>query len=270
MGRLEKQFKKLAGGGVKLGFDPRGQIEGQFAIVPIDEVEPDPDQPRRDLGDLTTLSASIAQEGVLQPLIVTPVAEGRYRIIAGGRRYAAAREAGLTSLPVVIRTVEEQRRLAIQIVENLQRKDLNPVEEARAYRRLSEEFNLSQRDLAERVGKSAAGINQTLRVLTLPEEVLSEVPHFPVSQSVLLEIAKLPDPPAQVDAWNQAKRGELTVARARTSRRDPATPRKPRSWRYVDRMGEVELVVSFPGGHAVPSDRVAEALEAFLSRLREG
>ena len=175
MASLTKRFAEISRGEARLGFDPLAREEPRFAQLRIDEIELDPTQPRKDLGDLSGLQASIAAKGIVEPLIVSPIDENRYRLIAGERRFTAAKLHGDQTVPAVIRTVKEHERLEIQLIENLHRKDLNPVEEALAYRRLMDEFGLSQRELAQRVGKSLAAINETLRLLGLPEAVLEGV-----------------------------------------------------------------------------------------------
>jgi ParB family chromosome partitioning protein len=188
-------------------------------------VEPDPDQPRKDVGDIEDLKASILEHGIIQPCIVSVIEEDRYRLIAGERRYTAAMAAGLKTIPCVVRTVEEHRKLEIQIIENIHRKELNPVEEAHAYQRLIVEFSLSQRQLAARLGKSPASINETLRILTLPEDMMESVRTSErLTRSVLLEIAKEEDSDTQRQLLTQALHGQLTV---KTLRKPPSTEHAP-------------------------------------------
>ncbi|NIS80885.1 MAG: ParB/RepB/Spo0J family partition protein [Anaerolineales bacterium] len=143
---------------------------GGILQVSIDDIQPNPRQPRSDFDEegLKALSDSIRAHGILQPLIVTPDAEGEgYVLVAGERRWQAARKAGLTSIPVLVRQVDEQQRLEWTLVENLQRTDLNPLEAAEGYRQLVDEFGLSHQEIAERVGKSRTAISNTLRLLKL-------------------------------------------------------------------------------------------------------
>ena len=158
------------------------------------QIEPDPDQPRRNLGDLSELAASIQELGVVQPIIVSVIAYERYRILAGERRYSAAKLAGLIRIPAIVRSVSEHRRLELQLVENLHRKDLDPFEEASSYQRLLDEFNLSHDELGRRLGKSQVSITESLRLLELPEAIRAEANQGggegrKVSKSLLLEIA---------------------------------------------------------------------------------
>lgn len=142
--------------------------------LPVAQLHPNRFQPRVSFDDagLEELAASIRTQGVIQPIIVTPTNTGTYTIIAGERRWRAAQRAGLTIVPVVVRKVQDDRQqLELALVENLQRADLNPIEEAEAYRSLQESFGLSHEEIAERVGKARPAVSNTLRLLKLPPEV---------------------------------------------------------------------------------------------------
>ena len=142
--------------------------------VPIERLRPNRMQPRTrfDGPALEELAASIKTQGVVQPILVTPRGEGEFTIIAGERRWRAARKAGLTEVPVVVRDVDSEREMfEMALVENLQRSDLNPIEEAEAYTRLLEEFGLTQEEVATRVGKGRSTVTNAIRLLALPEEV---------------------------------------------------------------------------------------------------
>ncbi len=142
--------------------------------IPIDRIRPNPDQPRRDFDekDLEDLAASIREKGVIQPLILRPVPSGGYEIVAGERRWRAAQRAGLHDLPAVIREICDAEMLEIAIIENIQRADLNALEEAQGYRQLMDRFGHTQERLGEALGKSRSHIANLLRLLTLPEPVL--------------------------------------------------------------------------------------------------
>ncbi|HOU13496.1 MAG TPA: ParB/RepB/Spo0J family partition protein [Anaerolineae bacterium] len=135
--------------------------------VPLDAIVPNPHQPRMPIleQDLQELADSIREHGIIQPLIVTHTADGRYQLIAGERRWRAARLAGLQQVPVIVKDVAPQQMLELALVENVQRADLNPIEEALAYKHLLEEFGLSQGEVAQRVGKSRPAVANTLRLL---------------------------------------------------------------------------------------------------------
>lgn len=143
--------------------------------IPLDSISPNPYQPRQDFDEagLEELVESIKAHGVVQPLILRRQGEGSYQLVAGERRWRAARRAGLSSVPAIIRQMDESEMLEIALIENLQREDLNPVEEARAYRVLIDEFGLTQEQLAERLGKSRPQVANTLRLLHLQPDVLA-------------------------------------------------------------------------------------------------
>ncbi len=149
--------------------DPKTEVD-------IDRISPSPFQPRRafDETKLQELVMSIRKQGIIQPLVVRPKGE-RFELIAGERRWRAAMKAGLTRVPVVVREASDHDALQLALIENLQREDLNPVEEATGYRRLQEEFTWSQEEVAEKVGKSRPAVANALRLLSLPSEVQQEV-----------------------------------------------------------------------------------------------
>lgn len=143
-------------------------LEGELREIPASSISPNPYQPREGGEEnLSELVASIKEKGILEPLIVRRKGEG-YELVAGGRRLKAAIQAGLERVPVVIREATDSELLELALIENLQRKDLNPIEEASAYQRLSKEFGLTHEEIAKKVGKSRANITNTLRLLTLP------------------------------------------------------------------------------------------------------
>lgn len=157
-------------------FDPTAEQDEQVSDlrnIRISEIIPDPDQPRRNFDEiaLEELAASIKAHGILQPIVVTPY-QGKYMIVAGERRYRAALRAELERVPVLVRTLSNQHKLELSLIENLQRRDLNPLETATAYLKLRDQFNLSLDEIGQRVGgKSPAAVSNTLRLLRLPESV---------------------------------------------------------------------------------------------------
>lgn len=158
-----------------LGDDQKPQEN--LTILPISAVQAGSYQPRQDFNQTTLqeLADSIKQQGILQPLIVREISSDRYEIIAGERRFRAALLAALTEIPVIIKTVDNQGAMAIALIENLQRDDLNAVEEARAMSRLTQEFNLTHQEIADLLGKSRAAVSNALRLLTLPEAIIALV-----------------------------------------------------------------------------------------------
>ncbi len=152
--------------------EPEAQSDGR-RMVPVSQMEPKGDQPRKyfDTDALSQLAESIAAHGVLQPILVREVEGGRYQIIAGERRWRASRMAGLSEVPVVLLDASAQEAAQIALIENIQREDLNPLEEAQAYRSLGEEYHLSQEEISRQIGKSRSAIANSMRLLELPEEV---------------------------------------------------------------------------------------------------
>lgn len=145
--------------------------------LPVELLQPNPHNPRKhfDAGELEDLARSIREKGLLQPLVVRPKPDGHYEIVAGERRWRAAQQAGLHDLPAVIRELSDQETLEIALIENVQRSDLNPLEEARAYALLIEQFTYTQQQLADAIGKSRSHIANMLRLLTLPQSVLEMI-----------------------------------------------------------------------------------------------
>ena len=148
-----------------------------YQQLPIYKVEPNPDQPRRDFDEeeLQLLADSITEHGIIQPLTVRQMGSGYYQIIAGERRWRAARIAGLAEVPVMVIEADDKKAMELALIENLQRQDLNPVEEALGYKSLMEDYGLTQEDAAKRVGKSRPAVANALRLLTLVPEVLEKV-----------------------------------------------------------------------------------------------
>jgi ParB family chromosome partitioning protein len=145
----------------------------EFQYLPLDLIQRGKYQPRRDMDPaaLEELAQSIKAQGIMQPIVVRPIANGRFEIIAGERRWRATQLAGLDSIPAMVREVPDQAAIAMALIENIQREDLNPIEEAVALQRLQQEFQLTQQQVAEAVGKSRVTITNLLRLIALPEEV---------------------------------------------------------------------------------------------------
>jgi len=195
--------------------------------VPLAQLRPSPFQPRlsMDEGAIAELSASIASKGVLQPILVRP-AENGYEIVAGERRFRAARQAGLVTIPAIVRELSDQETLEIAIIENLQREDLNPMEEARAYKQLLE-FGLTQEKVSEAVSKSRSAIANTLRLLTLPEDAQAALESGAITAGHARAI--LSQPPADRN-WALAEilRRDLTVRQAEGLKRREASDQEAR------------------------------------------
>ena len=181
--------------------------------IDLDLLEPNHDQPRTTMDEskLDELAQSIEASGVIQPIVVRRLTSGRYEIVAGERRWRAAQRAGLLKVPVVIRDVPDEKRLELALVENIQRENLNPLEEARAYKRLADEFRLTQEEIARRVGKDRATVANYQRLLTLPTEVQAAVASGTLSMGHARALVSLPDAAAQRRAARDIRARELSV-----------------------------------------------------------
>ena len=166
--------KSGLGRGLESLFNENATDEGGIITVSLNDIEPNSQQPRKDFDEdaLSELAESIAQHGLIQPIVVKPTTNGRYSIIAGERRWRACRIAGLYEVPVVIKDVEAQELMELALIENLQREDLNAVEEALGYRSLIDTFGLTQEEVATRMGKSRTAVTNALRLLNLSEDEL--------------------------------------------------------------------------------------------------
>ena len=157
--------------------DENENKENKITAIKLSLIDPKNDQPRKnfDRASLEELAASISENGVLQPILVREYGEGRYQIIAGERRFRASKMAGLSEIPAIILERDDRKASEIALIENIQREDLNPIEEAMAYRSLSVEYNLTQEELSQKVGRSRSAIANSTRLLDLPEEVLVKI-----------------------------------------------------------------------------------------------
>ena len=238
-------------------------------MVPIDKVDPNPDQPRQLMGDLTELKASIAEKGIIEPLIVRPRGE-RYGIIAGERRYQAAVQLGLTELPVVVRPADESESIELALIENLQRRDLTAFEEAQGLAALAERFRYTHEQLAKRLGRSRASVTESLSLNAMPEEVqrLCRLAGI-TSKSILLEIVRQRNPEAMAAFIEQITRdmgGTRRRAReAAAGRRRGRT--RPFVYRYASPNRTFSLRLAFRKTR-VPRDQLIAALEGIIDDLR--
>ena len=184
----------------------------EMQSIPIDKILPNRFQPRLRFKDenLEELAESIKSQGIIQPLIVTPH-NGSYELVAGERRLRAAKLAGLTEVPIVVRQVTDREQFIIALVENLQREDLNPIEEAKAYKRLVEEFNLTQEELSKMVGKGRVVIANTLRLLHLPQHIQDSVEDGAISAGHARNLVSLGDPKLQDEMAAKVQTENLTV-----------------------------------------------------------
>ncbi len=207
--------RRRLGRGLDALIPTAGESEG-IREIPLERIVPNPRQPRQreDPEGLQELAASIAAHGVLQPVIVTEVLDAlppTYQLVAGERRWRAARLAGLTTIPAIVKDVSPRQMVELALVENLQREDLNPLEEAEAYRVLVEEFGLNHDDVARQVGRSRPAVTNSLRLLQLPEPVRERVASGELSAGHARALLSLPTPEAQVKAMEIVLRRGLSV-----------------------------------------------------------
>jgi len=197
---------------------PSGGSDGrEYFLCPIDFIEANPDQPRKDINDtaLAQLSASILEKGVLLPLVVCEHgAEGRYQIIAGERRWRAAKMAGLDEVPVLVKDVTPLDRLELALIENIQRQDLNPLEEAEAYLRLVKEFHLTQEEVAKRVGKERSTVANALRINQLPDYAKEDLVRGVLSMGHARVLLSVGDEASMREVRNEIVEQGLTVRQA--------------------------------------------------------
>lgn len=241
-------------------------------VVPIDQLDPNPNQPRQVMGDLSELMASIAEKGIIEPIIVRQRGR-RFQIVAGERRYQAAVQVGLREIPIVIREVDDNEVIEIALIENIQRKDLTPFEEAEALHGLATRCNYTHEDMARRLGKSRTSITESLALNNMPEEVKNLCRLADIhSKSLLLQIVRQGDPQKMVALIEKLSRdgsGGVTreAARKETAKPKPGRP-KAYVFSYKAPTKAFNLQLKFTKSR-VERDEVISALEAIIRDLRE-
>jgi ParB family transcriptional regulator, chromosome partitioning protein len=219
-------------------------------LVPIDLLDPNPGQPRQVMGDLSELMASVAEKGVIEPLIVRQK-DGRYQIIAGERRYHAAVQVGLRELPVIVREADDIEVMELALVENLQRKDLTAFEEAEALQQLAQKCRYTHEDMARKLGKSRTSITESLSLNNMPEDVRNLCRLADISsKSTLLQIVRQSDPQKMLAIVERlATQGNATREQVRKETAKPA-PGRPRSFVFAFRppTKSFDLRMSFKKG----------------------
>jgi ParB family transcriptional regulator, chromosome partitioning protein len=258
-----------------------GREGGQeLAELPVDQIHPNPRQPRRrfEPDAATGLASSVRAQGLLQPVVVRPRAEGGWELIAGERRWRAAKDAGLPNLPALIRTADDRDSLLLSLVENVAREQLSAVEEARAYAVLLDEFGLSLGDVAERVGKAKSTVSNRVRLLELPEDVLWMLARGDLTERHARAVLAVPDREGQKKLAKRIVEQGLSARAAERAAQDAGAKRKPRKKSAVDpalagrvrdaferatgfkaRVGPDQVVVEFRDEHEL--EELAEALE---------
>ena len=207
---------------------PSFESDTRIETLPLREIEPDPGQPRKTFDDetLAELSASIAEHGLLQPIAVRPKPSGGYLIVAGERRWRASRMAGLTEVPVIVKDVTDEQAMELALVENLQREDLDPVEEAAGIRELMTRCDLTQEQAARKLGKSRSALANSLRLLSLPETVLELLKSGFITIGHAKVVLGLPTPELQEEAAQMIADNQLNVRQAEALCKKLAKPVK--------------------------------------------
>ena len=233
MSSVPKERRGL-GRGLEVLLGEAGQPE--LLHLPVETIHPNPRQPRRRFEPEAAagLASSIRLQGVLQPIVVRRRPEGGFELIAGERRWRAARAAGVATLPAVVRDVADRDSLLLGLVENVAREQLSPVEEARAYASLVDEFELSLGDVADRVGRSKPAVSNRLRLLELPEEVLWMLARGDLSEGHARAVLSLPDDDARRRLARRILKEGLTVRAAERAAREGGARRRPRKATAVD------------------------------------
>ena len=255
---------------------------GEVFYCPVEALRPSPFQPRlkKETG-LEELVASIKEKGLLQPLLVREITPGLYEIVAGERRFQAAQKAGLKKVPVIVKELSDQEALELALIENLQREDLNPLEEARGYARLMKEFGLTQEEVARRVGKSRAAVANTLRLLKLPEDLQEDVLEGRLSAGHARALLSLEDEGLMRKVRAEILKKGLSVRQtealvARLKEKRPLTPPPPKDPNLLSLERELQEILgtrvrfSWRGkkGRLTIEFSSPEQFEAFFERLK--
>jgi len=249
---------------------PSGTPVGR--LIPIEDIEPNPNQPRQAVGDLSDLIASIREKGILEPILVRPTGS-RFQIIAGERRFRAAMEAGLAEIPCVVRETSDAETIEIALIENLQREDLSPFEEADGLKTLVEMYGYTHEKMAERIGKSRSSLTETLSLSTMPEDVRDLCRRADISsKSLLLQIVRQLDSKKMTAMIDQLQQGGATreVARrlAREGRAKAPAKGRPRNYvfRYQPKQKGFRLALQFQKSQ-VGREEIIRALQAAIEDL---
>ncbi len=243
--------KKALGKGIEALLQSAQNKEsvGTQAEVATAFIKPNPDQPRKQFTEesLRELAASIKEKGVLQPILVERVADQEYVIIAGERRYRAAKMAGLAKIPIIVKSFSETEKLEISLIENIQREDLTPIEEAQAYKHLLDLGNIKQEELAEHLGKNRSTIANSIRLLKLPQTMQDGLSQGKISAGHARAILSLEDPSAQVILYNSiidkflsVREAETMAARLELPREETHGGRMPEKSRSIPELDDIK------------------------------
>ena len=240
-------------------------------MIRMDQIRPNPEQPRKALGDLGELTDSVRSKGVLEPLLVRFVpSEGCFYIISGERRYHAARAAGLREVPCIEKTADEAETLEIGLIENIQRKDLTPFEEADGLHRLATQFEYTHEDIAKKIGRARSSVTETLSLRNIPEALRKKcIDHGISSKSLLLQIARQPTEKKMIEMFQRILQGGLTRDEARRERReDQAGPQRPQPFifHFEPQNETFKFRIQFKKSH-VSRDELIVTLREILAQL---
>jgi ParB family chromosome partitioning protein len=240
-------------------------------MIPVDQIRPNPDQPRKALGDLRDLSDSIREKGVLEPLLVRFVPrEDCYYIISGERRYHASRAAGLREVPCIEKMADDAETLEIALIENIQRKDLTPFEEADGLHRLATQFEYTHEDVAKKIGRARSSVTETLSLRNIPESLRKKcIEHGIISKSLLLQIARQPTEKKMMEMMHRIMQGGLTRDEARRERRDEqGGPQRPQPFifQFEPENESFRFRIQFKKSH-VSRDELIVTLREILGQL---
>jgi ParB family transcriptional regulator, chromosome partitioning protein len=244
-------------------------------MIALDKLDPNPEQPRVEIGDLDDLTASIREKGVLEPLLVKPSRlGGRWMIIAGERRWRAAREAGIREVPCIEMDVDDRAVAEIALIENMQRKDLTPWEEADGLRALCEKFGYTHEEVARKVGKSRSTVTEALSIASLPEDIRQQCRRADIAaKTLLLEIVRQPDEDSMRHMTEEIARRGMTRDDARAKRRAQSLTRSsavstPYTFRYAPPGKEFKLELRFRRSE-VDRSQVAAALREAAEKIEK-
>ena len=240
-------------------------------MIRLDQIRPNPEQPRKALGDLGELTESVRVKGVLEPLLVRFVpTEGCFYIISGERRYHAARAAGLREVPCIEKTADDAETLEIALIENIQRKDLTPFEEADGLHKLATQFEYTHEDMAKKIGRARSSVTETLSLRNIPEALRKKCTEHGInSKSLLLQIARQPTEKKMMEMFQRILQGGLTRDEARRERREEqAGPQRPQPFifHFEPQNQTFKFRIQFKKSH-VSRDELITTLREILSQL---
>jgi ParB family transcriptional regulator, chromosome partitioning protein len=240
-------------------------------MIPLEDIEANPNQPRQTMGDLSELIASVREKGVLEPILVRPRGP-RFQIIAGERRFRAATEAGLAEVPCIVRETSDAETMELALIENLQRKDLSAFEEADGLKTLAENFGYTHEQMADRIGKSRTSITEVLSLASMPEDVRERCRRADIhSKSLLLQIVRQGDPRKMVsllDGLQKEGASRDTARRLAKAGKAKGAKGRPRNYvfRYQPREKSFHLSLQFTKAQ-VAREEVVRALQSIIEEL---